>query len=136
MAGLVDDVRTVYADGLPGPVARVLRSGDGQLGLPDTRLPFDIMLVLQDRFGNAVGGVDVDWSVSAGDGSIDPAQLASDGHGAARTAWTLGPSLGAQALDGDVVGLGRFRFVSTAVGSAAESGAWSPPTLASPLPVR
>jgi hypothetical protein len=113
-----DSVRTVYANALPGPVSRVIRSGDGQVGQPGQRLGLDVALVIQDRFGNAVPGVEVQWSPASGAGSVNPGRSNSDGEGLARTAWTLGPALGSQTVDAEIANVGRFRFQATSTNTA------------------
>lgn len=52
---------------------------------------------ITDRFGNAVAGAPVTFSVTAGGGTVSVANRVTDNDGIARTAWTLG-SAGPQTL--------------------------------------
>jgi len=115
---LTDSVRLIYATALPGPVATVLRSGDAQVGLPGEPLPFPPAIIVQDRFGNPVPDVEVVWSITAGEGAVDPDRSTSDSEGAARTTWTLGTAQGSHALDATIESIGRFRFQATATNAA------------------
>jgi hypothetical protein len=61
------------------------------------------VLVL-DRFGNPVSGVDLDWDVTAGGGSVsDPTPTGPDGK--ATVTWTLGLGIGVQKLTAAVSGV-------------------------------
>jgi hypothetical protein len=53
------------------------------------------VLVL-DRFGNPVGGVQVAWTVTAGRGEVSNAQTPTGSDGKAAVTWTLGLSVGVQ----------------------------------------
>jgi hypothetical protein len=76
-------------------------SQPGRLGRPVAEPP--VVLVL-DRFGNPVSGVDLDWDVTAGGGSVsDPTPTGPDGK--ATVTWTLGLGIGVQKLTAAVSGV-------------------------------
>jgi subtilisin family serine protease len=72
-------------------------SGDNQLGLAAQALAAPVGAVVRTAGGQPVGGVTLDWAVTAGGGSVAPATSTTDASGQAATAWTLGPA-GAQSL--------------------------------------
>ena len=51
---------------------------------------------VEDRFGNSVEGVTVEFAVIAGGGSVQPSSTSTDAGGLATTQWTLGAPLGDQ----------------------------------------
>jgi hypothetical protein len=90
LAGEPDTVRAVSPLGQPG------RPGQPVLENPT-------VLVL-DRFGNPVGGVPVEWTVTAGRGEVSNAQTPTGSDGKAAVTWTLGLSLGVQKVTARVNG--------------------------------
>ena len=76
---------------------RVLRyvSGDGQAGRPGQALAGGLIVGVEDGFGRPRPGVQVNFAVEAGGGTIAPAGVTTDANGLAQVQWTLGPSLGA-----------------------------------------
>jgi hypothetical protein len=66
--------------------------GDAQRGGPGEALPGPLTIRVVDRHGNAVQGIEVEFSVEAGGGSISPARQTSDASGEVRSTWTLGPA--------------------------------------------
>jgi adhesin/invasin len=73
--------------------------GDGQHGVAGAALPEPIAVVVVDAAGAGVPGIAVRFAVVAGGGVVATQTVASDAHGLARTAWTLG----AVAADSQVV---------------------------------
>ena len=60
-----------YATALPGPVARIERSSPDSLAYPASFPAFgDLFVLLTDRYGNAVGGQQVTWSVRSGPATV------------------------------------------------------------------
>jgi hypothetical protein len=70
-------------------------SEPGWMGQPT---PSDPTVLVLDRFGNPVGGVAVDWVVTAGRGSLSSDQSETGTDGKATVTWTLGPAIGVQKL--------------------------------------
>ncbi len=72
--------------------------GNGQQGIPGDTLPQRLMVRVSDRYGNAVPGAAVAWTVTAGGGSVAAVSAATDSTGRAQAIWTLGASGGAQGV--------------------------------------
>jgi Regulator of Chromosome Condensation (RCC1) repeat protein len=105
---------TIHATAIAGPPALITRKGDSAVVTPGTDLD-TLVITLSDRFGNAVGQVPATWSVTAGGGSVVALSAKTDATGSARAIWTVGPSLGANALDVTAAGF-TAHFLATATG--------------------
>jgi hypothetical protein len=90
VAGEPDTVRAV------SPVSQ-----PGRIGQPT---PEDPTVLVVDRFGNPVGGVEVEWTVTAGRGEVDNAMTPTGANGTAAVTWTMGLSIGVQKLTARVDG--------------------------------
>lgn len=93
--GLIDNV-TVTVN--PVATSVVIVDGDDQDGLPNQPLPDSVVLRVIDRHNDGVPGVEVQFSVTSGGGSVSPASAVSDEEGLVRVEWTLGPVVGDQAM--------------------------------------
>ncbi len=80
------------------PARFVVLSGADQLAAPGATLPDSIVIRVVDQFGNAVGGVNVDWLPTAGSGTVAPSTTATNAAGRTATRWTLGNSGGPMTL--------------------------------------
>ena len=101
----------------PGPPAEVRPySGNGQAGSAGEPLPLPVKARVGDVHGNPVGGVTVQWAVSAGGGTISASSAVTDSAGVAATGWELGQD-GEQALVATVSGLAPALFTATTDGS-------------------
>jgi hypothetical protein len=98
----------------PGGVARVLKSGDGQVGTAGQALPLNVAVVVTDRYGNALAGVQVVWTILAGGGSLGADTVLTDETGGAATQWTLGASAGLQQIVAQIDQAGSLTFSATA----------------------
>ncbi|MDQ3555910.1 MAG: GDSL-type esterase/lipase family protein, partial [Gemmatimonadota bacterium] len=89
------------------PVARRIEgaAGGGQQGTAGTPLPEPVVVRVVDRHGNGVGGIAVEWAVTAGGGSLSPASIPTDAEGFARATWTLGSVAGANTAQARASGL-------------------------------
>ncbi|MET0399179.1 MAG: Ig-like domain-containing protein [Longimicrobiaceae bacterium] len=94
------------AAGAAGPPAGIFAAGgDGQSGAVGAALPTSPVVRIADANGNPVAGAAVQWTVSAGGGTVAPAAGTTDEAGLARAAWTLGTAPGVntvQARSADV----------------------------------
>jgi len=72
------------------PVTMVKASGDGQSGSAGTPLPNPVVVELRDSRGNGVPGITVQFSVTAGGGSVSLSSISTVASGRAAVAWTLG----------------------------------------------
>ena len=82
----------ITVTGVAGPAAAiVILSGNSQTALAGTTLANPVVAQVRDQFGNGVAGSLVTFFVTAGGGSINPAQLTTDVSGNAVGAmWRLG----------------------------------------------
>ncbi len=95
----VDSV-TFQATAVPGPPDTLLVvSGDAQQGPAGQVLPESLVVQVQDAFGNPVSGVEVQFQVVGGNGSVSPTSVLTDEAGLAKTAWTLGSDTTSQAVE-------------------------------------
>ncbi len=81
-----------FDDGASPTLLRV--SGDYQNGAVSTPLPQPLVIEAHDENGSAVAGVQVEFTVSQGDGTLGAAIATTDENGRAQTTLTLGPTPG------------------------------------------
>lgn len=79
-------------------------SGDGQSGPPGSPLADPLIIEVVDGKGNPVENVLVQFSVTQGDGKLDPETATTDQQGRAQAVWTLGPAKGDQQASASAVG--------------------------------
>ena len=91
---------TITATAVAGPPSQMITvSGNDQSGTTGAALPSPLVMAVADRFGNAVGaGIPVNFTVTAGGGSVLPATAATDANGRVSTTWTMGPRVGANSV--------------------------------------
>lgn len=63
-----------------------------------------LVVFVADRFGNPVSGVEVEWHVTAGGGTLSAEQTATLSDGTASVSWTLGGGIGQQKATASVPG--------------------------------
>jgi hypothetical protein len=80
-------------------------SPTGQPGRKGQPAPDDPAIIVVDRFGNPVGGVDVVWEVTAGGGSVNSPVTSTGSDGRASVTWLLGSGIGVQKLNASVEGV-------------------------------
>ncbi|MDE2261046.1 MAG: DUF4082 domain-containing protein, partial [Gammaproteobacteria bacterium] len=90
-------------------------SGDGQVGAAGAALPTPLVVQLRDSQNNLASGVTVNFSVTAGGGSVTPASTLTDSSGKASATVTLGPAPGANTVQASATGYGAATFTETAV---------------------
>jgi glucose/arabinose dehydrogenase len=90
--------------------------GDNQEAPRSTAVPIAPAKRITDTHGNPVSGLNVEWQVIEGGGSIQgPATVATDANGVARVqGWVLGPTAGQNRLVARMPGLPQTTFVATA----------------------
>lgn len=98
-------------------------SGDDQSAPAGSPLPDSLVVRVQDRFGNPVGGVRIAWT-AVGGGLVSPSQVTTGGNGRAATRRVLGSTTGAQSATAAVSGLdgSPVFFSHTATGSGGGGG--------------
>jgi len=80
------------------PAALVVVSGDSQSTLARSRLPADVVVRVDDQFGNPVAGRYLQFAPVSGEGSVQFANVPTLTGGLATTRWTLGDSAGPMRL--------------------------------------
>ena len=98
------------------PSAIKIVSGDGQSGRIGSLLPNPLVVEVTDGAGNVAPGIEVNWSVVTGGGSIAPATSVTDANGMASAGFTLGPAQGEQRAQAQASGLTGPPVVLTAIG--------------------
>lgn len=88
-------------------------AGDGQGAQQGTELDAPVVVRVEDRFGNPVGGAPVEWRVAVGGGALVSAHGTTGADGLASARWRLGAA-GPQRLDATAQGLGAVAFTATA----------------------
>ena len=103
------------ATATPAPVSTLtLVSGGGQSGTVGTALPQDIVIRLNDAFGNVVPDAGVSFVVTAGGGTTNVPSAVSDNAGLVRFRWTLGPVAGTQSVTAVIFGVTPLVIEATA----------------------
>lgn len=114
VTGVSDVVFTATAVPEPPPSDLNIYSGDNQTAFAGSRLARAISVRVYDANGNVARGVEVDFHVTAGGGSVRPSYADTNSRGIASTRWTLGPEVGTQHLEASIRGLTRT-FTATSL---------------------
>lgn len=114
----------------PQPVATVLEkvSGDDQQAAAGAALTADLVVRVRDQNGQTLAGAPVSWQVTGGGGSLDAATTATDGHGIARTRWTLGIAAGDNGARASLGSITPAAFSALGVAGPAATVTVSPDT--------
>ena len=109
-------IQTFRATGTAGAAAAIaMHEGSDQIAAVGSPVPIAPAVAITDAFGNPVSGVEVDFEVTLGGGSVSEPTVTSDASGVARVGtWTLGPDPGANELRATVGALGSVDFVADA----------------------
>jgi plastocyanin len=106
-----------------GPAAQLtLAGGNNQTAEPGEALAAPLQVKVADQFGNAVAGVQVDWAVTAGGGSIAPPASTTSATGIAASAFTLGSAEGPNAAQATSAGLAGSPVIFAATAAVAVPG--------------
>jgi len=123
--GLAGDSVAFHATGLAGPPASLtIFDGNAQTWVAGFALVDSVGVRVADAFGNPVAGVVVQFTVTAGGGSVSGAVDTTSALGIARPDfWTLGALPGPNALQASVVGgaLPSVSFTATGTTGPASS---------------
>jgi hypothetical protein len=94
-------------------------SGDNQTGATGTPLPDPLVIQVNNSSGNPLSGVTVNFTVSAGGGSVSPTTTTTGADGKASTVLTLGPIPSgpndAVIVTATAVGIGSITFSAKAI---------------------
>jgi Bacterial Ig domain/Bacterial Ig-like domain (group 1) len=100
------------------PSSLAIAAGDNQAASVNTAVATDPSVIVTDVSGNPISGVEVEFEVTGGGGSVNPGTVTTGSNGIATVdSWTLGPSAGANTLVASVPsapGLGTETFDATA----------------------
>jgi hypothetical protein len=97
--GLVTFTATATEDGEPGLIIEKIE-GDGQRAAAGAPVAIRPAVRVTDRDGDPVAGVEVTFEVTAGGGTVEGADQATNADGIARVdAWLLGPEPGVNTLE-------------------------------------
>jgi hypothetical protein len=106
--------------GTPGPAALIgVQSGDHQIGAKGTTLAQNLKARVTDVHGNPVPNATVNWSVTAGGGTLSADSSSTDDGGIASVTWTMGPSAGTATVSAALPGGPAVTFSATVATSFA-----------------
>jgi hypothetical protein len=108
-------------EGVPNEIKAF--SGNDQTGPAGGALAQPVVVLVSDRSGLPVANQTVAFAPASGSGSVTPASAKTDNQGKASTAWTLGPSAGAQTLTARAEGGNAPDGLDVALTAHAVSGA-------------
>jgi plastocyanin len=91
-------------------------SGDGQTAVVGTALPAPFVVRVTDAQSNAVSGVAVTWTVTAGGGSLSAASTQTNSQGQASVTLTLGLTAGTNTVTASSAGLSGSPVTFSATG--------------------
>lgn len=114
-AGCADDSSPLNVVPTTGAEHQVVSGTEAQTAVVNTAVPTAPRVRVRDEYGNPVPGVWVEFEVTAGDGSVDPARDTTDADGEVGTEWTLGTVAGENALVASIEGVGEAQFEATGV---------------------
>lgn len=88
-----------------GPPAGIVAiAGDGQAASPGAMLAIPLQVEVDDAYGNAVPGIAVTWTVTAGGGSLGTGMTTTNASGRTSVVWTVGPASGTQTVSASIAG--------------------------------
>ena len=74
-------------------------SGDNQSGVKNEELTEPIVIKVADKDGLVIKDVDVEFNITAGQGSLSTSTTKTDTDGLAKVSWTLGDNLDSQTME-------------------------------------
>jgi hypothetical protein len=87
----------------PVPSSLAITSGNNQRVAPGAALPEALEVSVTNSEGDGIAGVNVNWVVTAGDGTLSATRTITDSDGRASVGWTLGSRAGPQSVEAIVV---------------------------------
>jgi NPCBM-associated, NEW3 domain of alpha-galactosidase len=126
--GNIDSGAFLVAAGAPSAIVKL--AGDGQTAAAGSTLATDPSVRIEDAFGNAVQGIGVSFTPTAGSGSVTGGAQTTGATGTATvTSWTLGAVAGTHTLDATAGALSTsFTATSTCTYTTKASGNWNSPS--------
>ena len=95
------------------PRTASIASGNNQNAQQLHQLPMPVKVIVKDSHNNPVAGVTVTFTTNSG-GTAFPVSTITEASGEAAATWTLGTTLGSQALLANVAGLSSLTFSALA----------------------
>jgi concanavalin A-like lectin/glucanase superfamily protein/Big-like domain-containing protein len=96
--------------------------GNGQTAVAGATLPLSPAVLVTDRFGNPIGGVNVTFALGSGGGSVTGTPQTTNANGIATVgSWTLGTTAGPNTLTATATGLtgSPVTFAATGINASA-----------------
>ena len=87
------------------PAGMVKTNGDQQTAPVNTALPLPFEVIVVDQFGGPLQNIQVNWTITAGGGSLSGTPTLTDGGGKASVTYTTGPTSGTATINAQVHGL-------------------------------
>ncbi len=95
------------------PAGLYLSGGDNQSAAINTALPNPLQVLVVNQFGEALEGITVNWSITAGGGSLSANVTRSDASGITQVSYTTGPTAGPAKINAQVKGMLPLNFDAT-----------------------
>ncbi len=95
------------------PVQMVKTNGDEQTAAVNTALPLPFEVIVVNQFGEPLKGIVVNWTITAGGGSLSGTPTMTDETGKTSVTYTTGPTSGAATINAQVHGLFPVIFTVT-----------------------
>lgn len=113
---------TFSATGVPRPQSVNKSLGDNQTATVATQVATSPQVQVLDTQGQPIGGIQVVFGVTVGNGSVTGGTAMTDAGGLASVgSWTLGQTAGSNALAATVAGLNPVTFAATGTAGPATS---------------
>jgi len=87
----------------PVPSTLSIASGNNQRVTPGSALPAALEVAVTNSDGDGIAGVNVNWVVTTGEGTLSATRSITDSDGRASVDWTLGSRPGSQSVEAIVV---------------------------------
>ncbi len=87
----------------PLPSNLTIASGNNQRVTPGNALPAPLEVAVTNSDGDGLSGVNVNWVVTTGEGTLSATRTITDSDGRASVDWTLGSRTGSQSVEAIVV---------------------------------
>jgi adhesin/invasin len=121
--GITTQTVTFTATGTPGqPANATVQGGNAQNASAGSAVATPPSVLVRDSRGNPVAGVQVQFIVTGGGGTVAGGTATTNAQGiATATSWTLGTTTGPQTLVARIAGLPDVAFTATATAGAPAS---------------
>ena len=108
----IQEERTFIAEGIRIPKEFLIISGFDQQGVIGEALANPFVVEVRDQFGEPLPDEEINFSVTAGDGTLNTTSAVTDSNGRAESVLTLGPDPGTNTVTVSVTGIEEEQSVS------------------------